>query len=87
MLRAADDNMLVCSGLNNDCLEMNVMLDITVEFDSDNTTYSIDIPVRISEESPLGCIIGIDSLKQFNIVQLVPHFFCPKKPSMLLDYD
>ena len=75
MLRQADDDMLVCSGLDNTCLEMNVMLDISVEFESDNITYSIDIPVRISNESPLGCIIGIDSIMKYNIVQLVPHFF------------
>ena len=75
MLRQADDDMLVCSGLDNTCLEMNVMLDITVEFKSDNITYTIDIPVRISDESPLGCIIGIDSIMKYDIVQLVPHFF------------
>ena len=78
-LRAADEDMLVCSGLDNTCLELNVMLDITVEFDTDNITYAIDIPVRISNDSPLGCIIGIDSIKQFNIVQLVPHFFLSKE--------
>ena len=71
--------MLVCSGLDNTCLELNVMLDITVEFNTDYKTYAIDIPVRISNESPLGCIIGIDSIKQFNIVQQVPHFFLPKE--------
>ena len=75
MLRAADERILVCSGLDNKCLASNVMLDITVEFDSDNITYAIDIPVRISNNSPLGCIIGIDTIKKFNIVQLVPHFF------------
>lgn len=60
------------SGLYNKYLESNVMLDVTVEFDSNDITYSIDIPVRISNESPLGCIIGIDGIKQFNIVQLAP---------------
>ena len=78
-LREADEQILVCSGFDNTCLESNVMLDITVEFDSENITDSIDIPVRISDKSPLGCIIGIDTVKQFNIVQLVPHFFLSKE--------
>ena len=69
------------SGLYNKYLESNVMLDVTVEFDSNDITYSIDIPVRISNESPLGCIIGIDGIKQFNIVQLAPHFFLSKEAS------
>ena len=75
MLRAADERIIVCSGLDNKCLASNVMLDITFEFDAANKTYAIDIPVRISNNSPLGCIIGIDTIKKFNIVQLVPHFF------------
>ena len=39
----------------------------------------MNIPVRISNDSPLGCIIGIDTIKQFNIVQIVPHFFLSEK--------
>ena len=74
-LRAADETILVCSGLDNKRLESNVMLDITLEFDANDRTYKIDIPVRISNDSPLGCILGIDTIKEFNIVQKIPHFF------------
>ena len=74
-LRAADETILVCSGLDNNCLESNVMLDITLEFDANDRTYKIDIPVRISNDSPLGCILGIDTIKKHNIVQTIPHFF------------
>ena len=74
-LRAAQDVIMVCSGLDNRCLESNVVLDITIEFDADNKVHKLNIPVRISNESPLGCIIGIETIKKYNIVQLVPHFF------------
>ena len=29
----------------------------------------------MSNDSPLGCIIGIDTIKKYNIVLLVPNFF------------
>ena len=61
MLRRANDTILVCSGLDNKCLQSNVMLDITLEFDVNHNTYAIDISVRISNDSPLDCILGIDT--------------------------
>ena len=79
MLRKTNDTILVCSGLDNTCLESNVMLDVTLEFDINHNTYAIDISVRITNDSPLDCILGIDTLKKFNIVQLVPHFFLSKE--------
>ena len=74
-LRSTEEAILVCSGLDNTCLHSNVVLDVTIEFDAGDKIIKLDIPVRISNDSPLGCIIGIDTIIKYNIVQLVPHFF------------
>ena len=72
-LRSADETIVVCSGLDNKCLESNVVQ--TIEFDVGEVTHRIYIPVRMSNDSPLGCIIGIETIKKYNIGLLVPNFF------------
>ena len=74
-LRSTSEAMLVCSGLDNTCLESNVVLDVIIEFDVDDKVIRMELPVRLSNDSPLGCIIGIETMIKYNIVQLVPHFF------------
>ena len=71
---SADETIVVCSGLDNKCLESNVVLDVTIEFDVGEGTHKINLPVRLSNDSPLGCIIGIDSIKKYDIGLLVPNF-------------
>ena len=53
-LRSANKAIIVCSGLDNKCLESNVVLDVTIEFDVGEVTHKINIPVRMSNDSPLG---------------------------------
>ena len=74
-MRSANETIIVCSGLDNKCLESNVVFDVTIEFDVVEVTNKINIPVRLSNDSPLGCIIGIDAIKKYNIGLLVPNFF------------
>ena len=74
-MRSAHGTIVVCSGLDNKCLESNVVLDVTIEFDVGEVKHKINIPVRISNDSPLGCIIGMDTIKKDNIGLLVPNFF------------
>jgi hypothetical protein len=74
-MRDTADNILVCSGLDNQCLESNVVLDVIIEFDVNDLVIKMNIPVRMSNNSPLECIIGIDTMIKYNIVQLLPHFF------------
>ena len=75
-MRSANETIVVCSGLDNKCLESNVVLDVTIEFDDVGAvTHEINIPVRLSNDSPLGCIIGMDTIKKDNIGLLVPNFF------------
>ena len=83
-LRSAEETIIVCSGLDNKCLESNVVLDVTIEFDIEDTTHSISIPVRMSNDSPLGCIIGIDTIKKHNIGLLVPNFFLSEEAITIL---
>ena len=44
-LRSANETIIVCSGLDSKCLESNVVLDVTIEFDVGETTHKINIPV------------------------------------------
>ena len=74
-LRATDEEILVCSGLDNTCTHSAVVLDITVEFTAGGITHQIPMSVRISENSPLGLIIGINTIKKYNVVKTLPHFF------------
>ena len=83
-LRSAEETIIVCSGLDNKCLESNVVLDITIEFDVGEVTHSISIPVRMSNDSPLGCILGIDTIKKYNIGLLVPNFFLSEEAIAVL---
>lgn len=49
-LRSAEETIIVCSGLDNKCIESNVVLDVTIEFDVGDTIHKINIPVRMSNE-------------------------------------
>jgi hypothetical protein len=83
-LRSAEETIIVCSGLDNKCLESNVVLDVIIEFDVEQITHRISIPVRMSNDSPLGCILGIDTIKKYNIGLLVPNFFLSEEAITIL---
>ena len=51
-LRRANETIIVCSGLDNKCLESNVVIDVTIKFDVGEVTHKINIPVRMSNDSP-----------------------------------
>ena len=74
-LRTADTPLIMCSGLNNECLSSIEVLDIVVTFTANKIVQVFNLVVRISEESPIDLIIGRSTMKQKNLVELVPHFF------------
>ena len=61
-LRSTGNPILVCSGLNNTCINSNVVLDIDVTFIVDDVTRTIQLTVRLNEDSPLELVIGRDSI-------------------------
>ena len=74
-LRDSDSPMWICSGLDNKCIESKSVLDIVVSFKKDSLKYIFSLPVRIAEDSEIDLIIGIDTLKNLNLVKIMPKFF------------
>ena len=74
-LRTADTPLIMCSGLNYECLSSTEVLDIVVTFTANKIVQAFNLVVCISEESPIDLIIGRSTMKQKNLVELVPHFF------------
>ena len=74
-LYAASRPMLVCSGLDNHCTPSYDVIDILLSFDSDKIRHTINLTCRISPLSPVQIIIGRDSIKEHDLVRLLPRFF------------
>ena len=74
-LRDSDSPMWICSGLDNQCIESKSVLDIVVSFKKDSLKYIFSLPVRIAQDSELDLILGIDTIKNLNLVQIIPEFF------------
>ena len=74
-LRTADSPLLVCSSLNNECLSSTEVFDTVVAFTANDIVKVLILVVRISEESSINLIFGRSTMKQKNLVELVPHFF------------
>jgi hypothetical protein len=63
------NNIVVCSGLDNACYSTNALLEIEVEFlTDDNLTKLIFINTRISETSTIDLIIGRPTLKKIQFL-------------------
>jgi hypothetical protein len=75
LLRDTNDPMWICSGLNNECIESKSVLDIVVSFKKDSSKYIFSLPVRIAEDSQIDLILGIDTIKNLNLVKIIPEFF------------
>ena len=67
-------NKSVCSGLNNNCLELNKYLNIYISFFNENLNKntSVFIKVFLLKESPLDLIIGLESIKKYDILSMIP---------------
>ena len=65
----------MCSGLNNQCIESTHVLDIVVSFKKDFLKYTFALPVRIAEDSEVDLIIGLKTIKDLNLVKILPEFF------------
>lgn len=76
--------ILVCSGLDNACYTTTAMLDIGLEFISDdNITQIFFIKARISNSSKIDLIIGRPTIKKLNFLKLAPsHFSADTKEEM-----
>ena len=77
-LRDSDAPMWICSGLDNQCIESKSVLDIVVSFKKDSLKYTFSLPVRIAEDSEIDLILGIDTIKNLNLVKIIPEFFSHK---------
>ena len=74
-LRDSDSPMWICSGLDNKCIESKSVLDIVVSNDKDSLKYIFSLAVRIAEDSKIDLIIGINTIKNLNLVKIMPEFF------------
>ena len=75
-LRDSDNLMWMCSGLNNQCVESTTVLDVVVSFKKKillNTHF--ELPVRIANESKVNLILGLETIKNLNLVKVTPEFF------------
>ena len=50
-----------------------------ISFKKDSFKYIFSLPVRIAEDSEIDLILGLDTIKNFNFVQIIPEFFGHKK--------
>ena len=67
--------MWMCSGLNNQCVESTTVLDIVVSFKKDSFKYTFKLHVRIADESEVDLILGLETIKNINLVKVIPEFF------------
>ena len=74
-LRSSDTPILVCSGLDNTCISSNVILDVDVTFIIQKMPHTIQLCVRISDNSPVDLIIGRDTIRKNNLVHAFPDLF------------
>ena len=51
------------------------MLDIVVSFNKSDLKPTFSIPVRIAPESKVDLILGLQTIKNFNLVKILPEFF------------
>ena len=65
----------MCSGLNNQYIESTRVLDIVVSFKKDFLQYTFALPVRIAEDSKVDLILRLKTIKDLNLVEILPEFF------------
>ena len=65
----------MCSDLNNQCIESTHVLDIVVSFKKNSLEYTFALPVRIAEDSKVDLILGLGTIKDLNLVKIIPDFF------------
>ena len=75
LLRTGDSPILICSGLDNNCISSNVILDVDVTFKMLKLPHTIPLHVRISDDSPMDLIFGRDTIRNNNLVAVFPEFF------------
>ena len=51
------------------------VLDIVVSFKKDFLKYTFALPVRIAEDSEVDLIIELKTIKDLNLVKILPEFF------------
>ena len=71
-LRNSDSPMWMCSGLNNQCVESTNVL---VSFNKSDLKHTFSLPVQIAPESKVDLILGLQTIKNLNLVKIIPDFF------------
>ena len=51
------------------------MPDIVVSFKKDSSNYTFTLPVRIAEDFEVDLILGLQTIKNLNLVKTIPEFF------------
>ena len=51
------------------------MLDIVVSFNKSDLKHTFSLPVRIAPESKVDLILGSQTIKNLNLVKIIPEFF------------
>lgn len=51
------------------------MLDIVVSFNKSDLKHTFSLPVRIAPESKVDLILGLKTIKNLNLVKIIPEFF------------
>ena len=71
----AEHKLRVCSGLNNNCLINNEIIQMDFSYFVGNIKNTILIPMRVLANSDIDVIIGRDTIKQYNLAKIFPQFF------------
>ena len=64
----------VCSGLNNTCVDLNQTVSLTVSFTNEvnNKIFSFSINAFILKDTPIDFIVGLATIKRYNLFSAVP---------------
>ena len=59
----------------NQCVESTNVLGIVVSFNKSDLKHTFSLPVRIAPESKVDLILGFQTIKNLNLVKIIPEFF------------
>jgi hypothetical protein len=63
-LRSDGTNSMLCSGLDNRCMSLNVFSNVVIEITLQHQKHLYPLSVRISQDSPVDVILGRQTIKR-----------------------
>ena len=85
--KQTDSKYTVCSGLDNSCHSVNTKLELRVTFYSEilnkNDTYDIDAITL--KETPIGIIMGGNTIEKYRLFDKIPSQLLSDEPSQIDD--